>query len=89
MVTNEDYLKIHEFRANALDRGDLIATSLDPGRLTVYLITGAGGGIGSVSRGVVELLLDGGQHGARDGASRRRPGRRDFASSAPRSSSAT
>jgi uncharacterized protein (DUF1330 family) len=27
MVTNEDYLKIHQFRANALDRGDLIATS--------------------------------------------------------------
>ncbi|MFV1362947.1 DUF1330 domain-containing protein [Mycolicibacterium elephantis] len=27
MVTNEDYLKIHEFRANALERGDLIATS--------------------------------------------------------------
>ena len=27
MVTNEDYLKIHEYRANALDRGDLIATS--------------------------------------------------------------
>jgi len=27
----------------------------------VYLVTGAGGGIGSVSRGVVELLLDNGQ----------------------------
>ena len=27
----------------------------------MYLITGAGGGIGSVSRGVVDLLLDGGQ----------------------------
>jgi uncharacterized protein (DUF1330 family) len=27
MVSNEEYLKIHEFRANALDRGDLIATS--------------------------------------------------------------
>ena len=27
MVTNEEYLKIHEFRANALERGDLIATS--------------------------------------------------------------
>jgi hypothetical protein len=27
MVTNEDYLKIHEYRASALDRGDLIATS--------------------------------------------------------------
>ena len=27
MVTNEDFLKSHEFRANALDRGDLIATS--------------------------------------------------------------
>ena len=27
MVTNEDYLKIHEHRANGLDRGDLIATS--------------------------------------------------------------
>jgi uncharacterized protein (DUF1330 family) len=27
MVTNEDYLKIHEYRAAALDRGDLIATS--------------------------------------------------------------
>jgi len=27
----------------------------------MYLVTGAGGGIGSVSRGVVDLLLDGGQ----------------------------
>lgn len=27
MVTNEEYLKIHEHRANGLDRGDLIATS--------------------------------------------------------------
>jgi uncharacterized protein (DUF1330 family) len=27
MVTNEEYVKIHEHRANALDRGDLIATS--------------------------------------------------------------
>ena len=27
MVTNEDYLKIHHYRADALDRGDLIATS--------------------------------------------------------------
>ncbi|RDH77753.1 DUF1330 domain-containing protein [Mycolicibacterium moriokaense] len=27
MVTNEDYLKIHEYRADGLDRGDLIATS--------------------------------------------------------------
>jgi uncharacterized protein (DUF1330 family) len=27
MVTNEEYIKIHEHRANALDRGDLIATS--------------------------------------------------------------
>ncbi len=27
MVTNEEYLKIHEYRAAALDRGDLIATS--------------------------------------------------------------
>lgn len=27
MVSNEEYLKIHEYRANALDRGDLIATS--------------------------------------------------------------
>lgn len=27
----------------------------------MYLVTGAGGGIGSVSRGVVELLLDDGQ----------------------------
>jgi uncharacterized protein (DUF1330 family) len=27
MVTNEDYLKIHEYRASALERGDLIATS--------------------------------------------------------------
>jgi uncharacterized protein (DUF1330 family) len=27
MVTNEDYLKIHEYRVNGLDRGDLIATS--------------------------------------------------------------
>ncbi|MEE6136443.1 DUF1330 domain-containing protein [Mycobacterium sp. 050128] len=28
MVTNEDYLKVHEHRAAALDRGDLIATSM-------------------------------------------------------------
>ena len=28
MVTNEDYLKVHEHRAAALDRGDLIATSI-------------------------------------------------------------
>lgn len=28
MVTNEDYLKVHEHRAAALDRGDLIATSV-------------------------------------------------------------
>jgi uncharacterized protein YbjT (DUF2867 family) len=34
---------------------------VDDGGLAVYLVTGAGGGIGSVSRGVVELLLDGGQ----------------------------
>ncbi|OBB17845.1 DUF1330 domain-containing protein [Mycobacteriaceae bacterium 1482268.1] len=27
MVTDEDYLKIHEYRADGLDRGDLIATS--------------------------------------------------------------
>lgn len=27
MVTNEEYLKVHEHRAPALDRGDLIATS--------------------------------------------------------------
>jgi uncharacterized protein (DUF1330 family) len=27
MVTNEEYLKIHELRVDALDRGDLIATS--------------------------------------------------------------
>ena len=27
MVTNEEYLKIHQYRANALDRGDLNATS--------------------------------------------------------------
>lgn len=27
MVTNEEYLKIHEHRANGLDRGELIATS--------------------------------------------------------------
>jgi uncharacterized protein (DUF1330 family) len=27
MVTNEAYLEIHHYRANALDRGDLIATS--------------------------------------------------------------
>jgi uncharacterized protein (DUF1330 family) len=27
MVTSEEYRKIHEFRADALDRGDLIATS--------------------------------------------------------------
>ena len=27
MVTDEDYLKVHEHRAAALDRGDLIATS--------------------------------------------------------------
>ena len=28
MVTNEEYLKMHEYRAAALDRGDLIATSI-------------------------------------------------------------
>jgi uncharacterized protein (DUF1330 family) len=28
MVTNEEYLKIHEHRVAALDRGDLIATSI-------------------------------------------------------------
>ena len=27
MVTNEEYLKVHDYRAAALDRGDLIATS--------------------------------------------------------------
>lgn len=27
MVTNEDYLKIHQYRVDGLDRGDLIATS--------------------------------------------------------------
>jgi uncharacterized protein (DUF1330 family) len=27
MVTNEEFVKVHEYRANALDRGDLIATS--------------------------------------------------------------
>jgi uncharacterized protein YbjT (DUF2867 family) len=34
---------------------------VDDGRLTVYLVTGAGGGIGSVSRQVVKLLLAEGQ----------------------------
>jgi uncharacterized protein (DUF1330 family) len=28
MVTNEEYLKIHQHRAVGLDRGDLIATSV-------------------------------------------------------------
>ena len=28
MVTNDEYLKIHEYRAAGLDRGDLIATSM-------------------------------------------------------------
>jgi uncharacterized protein (DUF1330 family) len=28
MVTNEEYLKVHEYRAAGLDRGDLIATSI-------------------------------------------------------------
>lgn len=28
MVTNEEYLKVHEHRAAGLDRGDLIATSV-------------------------------------------------------------
>jgi len=28
MVSNEEYLKVHEFRAAGLDRGDLIATSI-------------------------------------------------------------
>ena len=28
MVSNEDYLKLHEHRAAGLDRGDLIATSI-------------------------------------------------------------
>ena len=41
---------------------------VDHGRLVMYLVTGAGGGIGSVSRGVVELLLDDGQARPRDGA---------------------
>jgi hypothetical protein len=27
MVTNENFMKLHEYRADALDRGDLIATS--------------------------------------------------------------
>ena len=27
MMTNEEYIKVHEHRAAALDRGDLIATS--------------------------------------------------------------
>ena len=34
---------------------------LDSGRVAMYLVTGAGGGIGSVSRRVVKLLLDGGE----------------------------
>jgi uncharacterized protein YbjT (DUF2867 family) len=34
---------------------------MDHGGLIVYLVTGAGGGIGSVSRGVVELLLGDGE----------------------------
>src|ERR1700754_2182210 len=28
MVTNEEYLKVHEYRTAGLDRGDLIATSV-------------------------------------------------------------
>jgi hypothetical protein len=28
MVSNEEYLKVHEHRAAGLDRGDLIATSI-------------------------------------------------------------
>jgi len=28
MVTNEEYLKVHEHRAGGLDRGDLVATSI-------------------------------------------------------------
>jgi uncharacterized protein (DUF1330 family) len=28
MVSNEEYLKVHEYRAAGLDRGDLIATSI-------------------------------------------------------------
>ncbi len=28
MVTNEDYIKVHEHRVAALDQGDLIATSM-------------------------------------------------------------
>jgi len=28
MVTNEEYLKVHEYRSDGLDRGDLIATSI-------------------------------------------------------------
>jgi uncharacterized protein (DUF1330 family) len=28
MVTNEEYLKVHEYRSGGLDRGDLIATSI-------------------------------------------------------------
>ena len=53
----------------------------------MYLITGAGGGIGSVSRGVVELLLDDGKH-VRAMVRRDEAGRTDFANSAPKSSSA-
>jgi uncharacterized protein (DUF1330 family) len=33
MVTNEEYLEVHQHRAGGLDRGDLIATSIwTPGR---------------------------------------------------------
>jgi uncharacterized protein (DUF1330 family) len=28
MVTNEEFAKVHQFREDALDRGDLIATSM-------------------------------------------------------------
>jgi len=28
MVTNEEYVKVHEHRAGGLDRGDLVATSI-------------------------------------------------------------
>ena len=28
MVTNEEYVKVHEHRVGGLDRGDLVATSI-------------------------------------------------------------
>ena len=43
MVTNEDYLKVHEHRRRTRSRRPDRHVDMDDGRLAVYLITGAGG----------------------------------------------